>query len=100
MSSLSMNFSPFNQSSMVDNSPRSNFTVMSSGPYKHESSKLFKAYLGEPTLPDLTIHLSDQTVHAHRIVLCRGSEYFTNMLTGRFQVSHIPFFLQRSTSPN
>lgn len=52
-------------------------------------SKLYKAYFDEPVLSDLTIRLSDRTVHTHRIVLCRGSKYFTKLLTGRFQVSLI-----------
>lgn len=78
----------------------SNFTLMSSDWYKPESSKQFKAYFGEPMLSDLKVHLSDTTVYAHRIVLCRGSEYFTNMLTGRFQVSHMPTFLKHSISPS
>ena len=88
MSSFSMELSP------------SDSTFISPDAYKYETSNLFKAHLNEPTLPDLTIHLRDQTVHAHRIVLCRGSEYFTNMLTGRFQVSNIPTFLKHSISPS
>lgn len=87
-SSFSMELSP------------SDFNFTSPDPYKHETSKLSKAYLNEPTLPDLTIHFSDQTVHAHRIMLCRGSEYFTNMLTGRFQVSNDPSFLRHSVCPS
>lgn len=51
------------------------------------ASKLYKHYFNNPTLSDLTIRLSDRTVHAHRIVLCRGSQYFTALLTGNFQVS-------------
>ena len=53
-------------------------------------SKLYKAYLNDPTLSDLKIQLSDRSVYAHRIVLCRGSAYFAKMLTGHFQVSHMP----------
>lgn len=75
------------QSSMDSNASPSNFTLTSPNPYKPASSKLYKAYVNDSTLSDLTIRLGDKTVHTHRIVLCRGSEYFTKMLTGRFQVS-------------
>jgi hypothetical protein len=47
---------------------------------------LYKSSLDNPTLSDLTLKLSDRTVHVHRIVLCRASEYFTSLLTGGFQV--------------
>ena len=49
-------------------------------------SDLYKAFFDDATLSDLTIQLSDRTVRVHRIVLCRKSEYFTKLLTGRFQV--------------
>jgi hypothetical protein len=48
---------------------------------------LHKTYFNDPTLSDLTIKLSDRSVYVHRIVLCRGSEYFDKLLTGRFKVS-------------
>jgi hypothetical protein len=47
---------------------------------------LYKSYFDDPTLSDLTLKLSDRTVHVHRIVLCRASEYFTSLLAGKFQV--------------
>ena len=53
------------------------------------SPKSWKDYFDSPTLSDLTIRLSDRTVHAHRIVLCRGSEYFEKPLTGNFKVRRI-----------
>ena len=51
---------------------------------------LYKAYFDDPSLSDFTIKLSDRSVHLHRVVLCRGSEYFANLLDGRFQVSLLP----------
>lgn len=49
-------------------------------------SKLYKAYFNDPTLSDLTIRLRDGTaVHAHRIVLCRGSAYFDSLITDRIK---------------
>ena len=48
---------------------------------------LYKAYFNDSTLSDLTIKLSDRSVYAHRIVLCRGSEYFDKLLAGRFKVN-------------
>lgn len=53
---------------------------------KFRASDIFKDYFDDPTLSDLTIRLSDRTVHVHRIVLCRKSEYFNSLLTGRFKV--------------
>ena len=49
-------------------------------------SDLYRSYFDDPALSDLTIKLSDRTVHAHRVVLCRASEYFTSLLAGKFQV--------------
>lgn len=60
---------------------------------KPTTSRLYKAYFDDPTLSDLTIQLSDRTVHVHRIVLCRGSEYFAKMLTGHFQVCAVTMLL-------
>jgi hypothetical protein len=48
--------------------------------------ELYRSYFDDPTLSDLTIKFSDRTVHAHRITLCRASQYFTSLLTGSFQV--------------
>lgn len=61
--------------------------------YKPFTSKLYKAFINDRMLSDLTIRLDDRSVYAYRIVLCRGSEYFSRMLTGHFQVS------QRPTAP-
>jgi hypothetical protein len=47
---------------------------------------LYRSYLDDPSLSDLTLKLSDRAVHVHRIVLCRASEYFTSLLTRSFQV--------------
>jgi hypothetical protein len=46
---------------------------------------LWQDYFDDPTLSDLTIRLCDRVVHVHRIVLCRGSEYFAKLLTGSFK---------------
>ena len=47
---------------------------------------LFMTYFDDPTRSDITIVLSDRSVHAHGIVLCRGSEYFSNLLAESSQV--------------
>jgi hypothetical protein len=47
---------------------------------------LFKTYFDDPTMSDITIMLQSRTVHAHGIVLCRGSEYFSNLLAEPSQV--------------
>jgi hypothetical protein len=49
-------------------------------------NNIYKAYFDDPTLSDLTIRLSDRTVHVHRIVLCRRSLYFEKLILGRFKV--------------
>jgi len=51
--------------------------------------ELWKDYFDNPTFSDLTIRLSDRVVRVHRIVLCRGSEYFEKLLTGNFKASHL-----------
>lgn len=71
----------------TDDTLSSKLRLLQSVLQKLPTSRLYKAYFDDPTLSDLTIQLSDRTVHVHRIVLCRGSEYFTKTLTGRFQVS-------------
>jgi hypothetical protein len=49
--------------------------------------ELFKSYFDDPTLSDITIKLSDRSVHLHRIVLSRRSEYFSTLLaTKNFKV--------------
>ena len=85
-----MDSSSSQQSFVSSKPPTSGLALASSTPYISQSSKLYKAFLDDPALSDLTIRLSDRTVYAHRIVLCRGSEYFANMFTGRFQVSQMP----------
>jgi hypothetical protein len=45
------------------------------------------SYFDDSTFSDLTIKLSDRVVHLHRVVLCRGSEYFRSLLAGKFKVS-------------
>lgn len=58
---------------------------------KCRASDVFKDYFDDPTFSDLTIRLSDRSIHVHRIVLCRKSKYFNSMLTGSFQVHpHCP----------
>jgi hypothetical protein len=46
-----------------------------------------QSYFDNPIFSDLTLHLSDRTVHVHRVILCRKSDYFKTLLTGRFKVS-------------
>jgi hypothetical protein len=48
---------------------------------------LGNSYFDNSTFSDLTIKLSDRVVHVHRVVLCRGSEYFRSLLAGKFKVS-------------
>ena len=50
-------------------------------------NNIYKAYFNDPTLSDLTIRLSDRTVHVHRIVLCRRSVYLEKLILGAFKVS-------------
>jgi hypothetical protein len=47
---------------------------------------IFETYFDDPKVSDLTLKLSDRIVHVHRVVLCRGSEYFKSLLAGSFQV--------------
>ena len=49
-------------------------------------SDIYKAYFDDPTLSDVTIRLSDRTIHVHRIVLCRRSVYFEKLILGGFRV--------------
>lgn len=55
-------------------------------PGKNPSS-LYKTYFDNSSFSDLTIKLSDRSVRVHRIVLCRGSEYFSKLLLKGGQVS-------------
>ena len=89
-SSTNMDFPHSQQLSMGNSTLPSGFSHVSLEPYKPSTSKLYKAFLNDPMLSDVTIRLGDRSLYAHRIVLCRGSEYFARMLTGRFQVSHMP----------
>jgi hypothetical protein len=41
---------------------------------------LIKLRFNDPTLSDITIKVGDKVVHLHRIVLIRGSEYFSKCL--------------------
>ena len=65
---------------------------------KPTNSKLYRDYFDDPTLSDLTISLGNKTVRTHRIVLCRGSEYFAKLLTGRFQVRYVDWIRKLITS--
>lgn len=60
------------------------------GPEELEAIKntpaLFKAYFDDPAMSDITVKLSDRSLHLHRIVLCRASEYFSSLLTKNFKV--------------
>jgi len=47
---------------------------------------LFKTYFDDPKMSDIAIFLNDRTVSLHKIVLCRGSEYFANLLS---ELSHV-----------
>jgi hypothetical protein len=47
---------------------------------------IFETYFDDPKFSDLTLKLSDRTVHVHRVVLCRGSQYFKSLLAGSFLV--------------
>ncbi|GAB7324721.1 hypothetical protein MBLNU13_g08580t1 [Cladosporium sp. NU13] len=82
-----MDFSHSQQPLMGKNTLTFDITPVSHELYKPSTSKLYKAFLDDPTLSDVTIRLSDRSLYAHHIVLCHGSEYFAKMLTGRFQES-------------
>jgi hypothetical protein len=86
-----MSSTHFNQPFMVNNDASPcNPTLTSHTPFNPQSPKLYKAFLNDPTRSDVTVRFGDKMVYAHRHVLCRGSEYFARMLTGRFQVSLMP----------
>jgi hypothetical protein len=54
------------------------------------SGDVVNFHFDDPTFSDLTIKLSDRVVHVHQVVLCRGSQYFTSLLAGKFMVgSHL-----------
>jgi hypothetical protein len=48
---------------------------------------LINPHFDDPKFSDLKIKLYDRVVYVHRVVLCRGSEYFTSLLAGRYKVS-------------
>ena len=50
---------------------------------------LFKTYFDDLKMSDITICLNDRTVFLHKIVLCRGSEYFSNLLS---EASHVRIY--------
>ena len=54
---------------------------------------LYKAYFDDPTLSDLTIRLSNRTVHVYRVVLCRRSVYFEKLILSGFKVSNLAIVL-------
>ena len=56
---------------------------------------MWKDYFDNTTLSDLTIRLDDRAVHVHRIVLCRGSEYFEKLLTSQFMVRKLEACITR-----
>jgi hypothetical protein len=35
---------------------------------------IYDTYFDDPIFSDLTIKLSDRTLHVHRVMLCRGSQ--------------------------
>ena len=53
-----------------------------------DSSATDTTYFDNPQFSDLTIRLNnDRPVHVHRVILCRGSEYFRMLLAGSFSES-------------
>jgi hypothetical protein len=57
-----------------------------STPIVARSRDMVNSHFDDQTFSDLEIKLSDRVVHVHRVVLCRGSEYFTSLPTGSFKV--------------
>ena len=48
---------------------------------------LFKTYFDDPKMSDIIINLKDdKMVLLHKVVLCRGSEYFSNLLAASSQL--------------
>jgi hypothetical protein len=47
---------------------------------------IYDTYFDDPKFSDLTIKLSDRTVHVHRVMLCRGSQYFKSLLADSSKV--------------
>lgn len=49
---------------------------------------LYSTYFNDPAFSDMTLKLSDGTeILVHRIVLCRGSKYFSELIIGGLGVS-------------
>lgn len=81
----------YSKQSFIDNGTlASGITLPSFTPYELQPTKLYRAFLDDPTYSDVTIRLGNRIVYAHRAVLCRGSKYFTSLLNGRFQVRQMP----------
>jgi hypothetical protein len=56
---------------------------------------LIKLKFNDPTLSDITIKVGERSVHLHRIVLSRGSAYFSKCLAkDRFKVRMLLHFLR------
>lgn len=47
-----------------------------------------ESYFNNSALSDVSIILEDRTVPAHRVILCRGSDYFRKLLTRNFLVGY------------
>ena len=46
------------------------------------------SFFDDPVLSDLIIKVGSKSLYAHRIVLCRSSEYFRSLLTKDFKVRY------------
>lgn len=72
MSAISVEDAGYQESETIENPPA-----------------LFKTYFDDPTSSDLTVKLRDRSLHLHRIVLCRASTYFSDLLAGGFKVKSL-----------
>ena len=61
-------------------------TAAPSGPFGVPGRQLHKTYFDDPRHSDLTIVLGDRSVHAHRVVLSRVSEYFDLLFENNHRV--------------
>jgi hypothetical protein len=49
---------------------------------------LYNTHFNNPAFSDLILKLRDgKEIHAHRVVLCRRSKYFSKLIAGGFVVS-------------